>query len=287
MRTGIGGCLVLAATISVWLAPARATEVHDLDDDPEGHRAKTMYEVVRLGPDEALDPAAVRMDLDYIDMMSRHHAGAQAMSEDYLGDEQGANPVLRKLADAIIYNQGFEITVLARARESVAREPVVLDLGLARLAVRELGVDGLEHRPPKFIPKPAPTGRELALLPPERITAYDVAFAKGMMIHHQAAADMAWKYNQDPMARNRVLRLLNLGIIREQLYEIGFLGDVVARYPGDAAAVQPTMPLGMDMGGMHGGHGELPDPLAWRAPDLPLSPFLGALGIVPSAAGER
>jgi hypothetical protein len=33
-----------------------------------------------------------------------------------------------------------------------------------------------------------PTGRQLALLPPERITAYDVAFAKGMMIRHQAAA---------------------------------------------------------------------------------------------------
>jgi hypothetical protein len=53
------------------------------------------------------------------------------MSEDYLGDERGTNPILRKLADAIIYNQGFEIAVLARARESVTREPVVLDLGLA------------------------------------------------------------------------------------------------------------------------------------------------------------
>lgn len=206
MEPWIGGRLVLVAALSAWIAPPWATEVHDLDDDSEGHRAKTMLEVIWLGPDGAADHVAAEMDLNYIDMMSRQHAGARAMSRDYLGDGRGTNAVLRKLADGIIYNQGFEIAVLARARADVERPVRVLDLGFARIGLRELGVDGLEHRPPKFIPWPPPTGRELALLPPERITGYDVAFAKGMMIHHQAAVDMTWKYNLEPMARNRVLR---------------------------------------------------------------------------------
>ena len=181
--------------------------------------------------------------------MSRHHAGAQAMSRNYLRDEKGTNPALRKLADAIIYNQGFEIEVLARAREGVTREPAVLDLGFTRLAARELGVDGLEHRRPKFIARPPPTGGDLALLPPERISAFDVAFAKGMMIHHQAATDMAWEYNQDPTASNRVLRLLNLDIIREQLYEIGFLGEVGGAC-GDLGTFVPLVVGGMIVGGL-------------------------------------
>ncbi|HEX6015108.1 MAG TPA: DUF305 domain-containing protein [Geminicoccaceae bacterium] len=104
------------------------------------------------------------------------------------------------------------------------------------------------------MPKPAPTTAELDLAPRAEVSAYDVAFAKGMMMHHQAALDMAWDYNGDPMAQNRVLRLMNTDIIREQRYEIAFLEDVVARYPGDAAAVEPVMPLGMQMDhGQHGG----------------------------------
>jgi uncharacterized protein (DUF305 family) len=139
------------------------------------------------------------------------------------------------------------------AREGVTRPPEVLDLGFARVATRELGVDGLEHRW-RFIPKPAPTTAELDLAPGAEVSAYDVAFAKGMMMHHQAALDMAWDYNGDPMAQNRVLRLMNTDIIREQRYEIAFLEDVVARYAGDAAAVEPVMPLGMQMDhGQHGG----------------------------------
>jgi len=249
--------LMLGAALMSWTAPAGATEIHGLDEEQEGHRDKVMYQVVPLGRGEGVDPALARTDLEYIDMMSRHHAGAQTMSEDYLADPRGTNPVLRKLADAIITNQGFEIAVLARAREGVTRPPEVQDLGFGRVATRELGVDGLEHRW-RFIPKPAPTTAELDLVPGAGVSEYDVAFAKGMMIHHQAALDMAWEYNRNPAAENRVLRLLNTGIIREQRYEIGFLEDVVARYPGDADAVQPTMPKGMPM--HHGQHvGETDD----------------------------
>jgi len=263
-----------------------ANEVHDLDDDPEGHWGKTMYQITVSGPEDQSAMAAARtMDLEYIDMMSRHHAGAQTMLEDYISDERGTNPILRKLSDAIITNQGFELAILTLARESVSRPPTTLDFGFARIATRELGVDGLEHRW-RFIPKHPPGRRELALLPPEQITEFDVAFANGMMIHHQAAVGMAWKYNQDPIAQNRVLRLMNLDIIREQLYEIGLLGDLVSRYPGDAGAVEPTMPLGMDMGGMHG-QGMMVDPGSWQHPDLPLGALLTAIGIVPAIGEEE
>lgn len=249
---------ILAVVVS-WPTLARANPVDDLDNELEGHRDKTMYEVIPLGPREGVDPALARRDLELIDSMSRHHAGAQAMARDYLADPRGTNVVLRKLSSAMITNQGFEIAVLARARESVVKPPRISDSGLGRVGIRELGVDGLEHRW-RFIPWPTPTRLELALLPNSGTSDYDVAWAKGMTLHHRAAMDMARKYNGDPQGQNRVLRLLNLGIISDQYYEIGFMDKVVANYPGDAAAVQPIMPMGMSMdasggGGMGGGQG--------------------------------
>ena len=123
--------LPLVVAIAAWSTAALANEVHDLDDDPEGHRDKTMYQITISGPeDQSAMAAAQTMDLEYIDMMSRHHAGAQTMSEDYISDERGTNPILRKLSDAIITNQGFELAILALARESVSRPPTILDFGL-------------------------------------------------------------------------------------------------------------------------------------------------------------
>lgn len=244
---------VLALVIG-WVGPARGNEVHDLGDDPKGHRDKTMYEVVPLGTGENVDPALGRKDLDYIDTMNRHHEGAQAMSRDYLADPRGTNQVLRKLSSAIINNQGFELAVLAAARESVAKPPVVWNAGFVHIGIRELGIDGLEHRW-RFMPWPAPSPIELALLPRSEISEFDVAWAKGMTMHHQAAVDMAWAYNRDHLGRNRVLRLMNLDIIREQRYEIGLLDQLVARYPGDETAIQAIMPKGMPMGSSGGGRG--------------------------------
>ena len=80
------------------------------------------------------------------------------------------------------------------------------------------------------MPWPAPSPIELALLPRSEISEFDVAWAKGMTMHHQAAVDMAWAYNRDPLGRSRVLRLMNLDIIREQRYEIGLLDQLIVRY---------------------------------------------------------
>ena len=88
-------------------------------------------------------------------------------------------------------------------------------------------------------------------------------FAKEMMIHHQGALDMAERYNADPQATNLILKRLNLDIIADQSYEIGFLQQIVDRFPGDPDAVEiddqiPGMEgmdhEGMDHEGMdHGG----------------------------------
>jgi hypothetical protein len=71
-------------------------------------------------------------------------------------DPRGTNPILRKLAHAIIANQRFEIALLDDVRRRVQTEPeAVADLGLTRIVRREIG--GLEHqwqfvkrRPPGF-----------------------------------------------------------------------------------------------------------------------------------------
>ena len=83
-------------------------------------------------------------------------------------------------------------------------------------------------------------------------------FAKEMMIHHQAAVDMARQYNADPDAANLILKRLNLDIVADQSYEIGFLQQIVDRYPGDPDAVEiadeiPGME-GMHHGAGHGSH---------------------------------
>jgi uncharacterized protein (DUF305 family) len=77
-----------------------------------------------------------------------------------------------------------------------------------------------------------------------------VKFAKEMMIHHQAALDMAREYNADPQATNLILKRLNLDIIVDQSYEIGFLQQIVDRFPGDpdAVGIDDMIPGMMDMG---------------------------------------
>ena len=140
------------------------------------------------------------------------------------------------------------------ACHAAAEPETVLDLGVARIVRRPAGIDGLEHEwgilkrePPGFV--------DLALAPGLESTDRDVKFAKEMMIHHQGAVDMARRYNADPVATNLILKRLNLDIIVDQSYEIGFLQQIVDRYPGDpdAVAIAEQIPgmEGMPMGG-HG-----------------------------------
>ena len=113
--------------------------------------------------------------------------------------------------------------------------------------MHEWGV--LRREPPGFV--------DLALAPGLQSSERDVKFAREMMIHHQGALEMARRYNADPQATNLILRRLNLDILADQSYEIGFLQQIVDRFPGDPDAVEiddqiPGME-GMDHGGM--GHG--------------------------------
>jgi hypothetical protein len=69
---------------------------------------------------------------------------------------------------------------------------------------------------------------------------------------------MARRYNADPQARNLILKRLNRDIVVDQSYEIGFLEQIVDRFPGDPDAVEidemiPGME-DMDHGAGHAGH---------------------------------
>jgi uncharacterized protein (DUF305 family) len=231
---------------------------YEPDEGTEAHVPTVVHDLLLLGPGEPVDPATIRADLDYAAQMRRHHEGAVTMSRDYLEDPHGTNPVLRKLARAIIANQRFEIALLEVVQRYAATEPAtVLDLGAVRLVRRPAGIDGLEHawgvlrrEPPGFL--------DLALAPGLESSERDVRFAKEMMIHHQGALAMARRYNADPQARNLILKRLNRDIVVDQSYEIGFLQQIVDRFPGDPAAVEIADPIpgmeGMDHGAGHAGH---------------------------------
>jgi uncharacterized protein (DUF305 family) len=228
---------------------------YESDDGTEAHVPTVAYQVLVLPPGETIDPGIIRADLDYTAAMKRHHEGAVTMSTDYLDDPRGTNPILRKLARAIIANQRFEIAVLDDIRRRAATGPeTVADLGSARIVRRQMGVDGLEHQW-RFIKRRPPGFLDLALAPGLEASERDVKFSKEMMLHHQMALDMARRYNADPKATNLILRRLNLDIIVDQAYEIGFLQQIVDRFPGDPDAVEIDCSIpGMDMPmGEHGG----------------------------------
>jgi uncharacterized protein (DUF305 family) len=228
---------------------------YEPDEGTEAHVPTVVHDMLILGPEETLDPRTIRADLDYAAGMQQHHEGAVTMSSDYLEDPQGTNPVLRKMARGIIANQRFEIALLEVVQRQVAAEPqTILDLGFARIVRRQAGVDGLEHEW-GVLKRDPPGALDLALAPGLASSERDVKFAKEMMIHHQAAVDMARRYNADPEARNLILKRLNRDIVVDQAYEIGFLQQIVARFPGDPDAVGiadqiPGME-GMDHGAGH------------------------------------
>ena len=91
----------LAAFLIAFSGVSWAIE-YESDEGTEAHVPTVAYEVLVLPPGETIDPAIIRADLDYTAAMKRHHEGAVTMSTDYLDDPRGTNPILRKLARAII-----------------------------------------------------------------------------------------------------------------------------------------------------------------------------------------
>lgn len=251
--------LVLGLSSAAW-----ATEYDNDDDDRSGHVPVVAYQMFMLEPGQTVDPAIVRADLEYVAGMVPHHEGALTMSNEYLEDPRGTNPILRELAHAIIANQRFEIALLEQVRRRVEKEPQTLaDLGFTRVARRELGIDGLEHEW-KFVKRRPPGFLDLALAPGLEASERDVKFSREMMLHHQMAIDMARAYNADPNAANLILKRLNFDIMVDQANEIALLQQIVERFPGDPDAVEiddmiPGMDMPMDHGGGmdHGGHGSM------------------------------
>jgi uncharacterized protein (DUF305 family) len=217
------------------------------------------------------DPAAIRADRDYIAGMRPHHAGALTMAQEYLTDPQARSPVLRRLAEAIVRNQSFEIGLLDEVARNLDRPPVVLNLGVVRLAVQPMATEGLGQMQ-RFIRSPIPSPLA-ALSAPGAVTARDVQFAKGMTIHHQAALEMARAYHANPDARNQFLGLMNVDIITDQSQEIALMRSVIATYPGDPNAVRVDASMihgmeGMRHGGGHGAHGGTAMPQPEAAPPV-------------------
>ncbi|HCM84230.1 MAG TPA: DUF305 domain-containing protein [Alphaproteobacteria bacterium] len=187
-------------------------------------------------------PASRAADMEFVKGMTPHHAGALTMSEEYLNNPGASSPTLKKLARGIIHNQKFEIGMLA-AIHTLAEKPLA-EIG----EYRAVAVQGLAQNQ-KFIFAPMPDSFGLR---GENISAADVAFAKGMIVHHQGAVDMAHDYLNNPNATNNYLRLMCNDIITDQSQEIALMEAVISAYPGDAAAVKPAKVHGMD----HMGHGK-------------------------------
>ncbi|KAA0679531.1 DUF305 domain-containing protein [Roseomonas genomospecies 6] len=242
----LGSALALVLTLS-------ATPMAMADGGGGGDWHETVVYELELVSGGAADPAVLRADLDYVIGMREHHAGALTMSEEYLA--KGRNPVLRRMAGAIIANQEYEIAVLDEVKRQVEQPPKVLvDFGATKLIRRPVATEGLEHQL-AYVKAPPPTALDLWTTR-GAVDEYDVRWAMAMIAHHQGALDMARAYNADPNGKNSFLREMNYDIVQDQTYEIGLLESVVARYPGDASAIKldPSMVHGMSM---HGGHGTM------------------------------
>lgn len=242
--------VALFAALCTGLPALALASSYEPDEPYRGHVPAPAFEIYGSA---AAAEAAAAADRDYAVKMGKHHQGAVTMSRAYLADPRGTHPVIRRLAEAIIANQDFEIAVLDRVDRASEHPPrAVNDL----LISRQAGYDGLEHEW-RFVKWPPPGFLEL-WLDPQALSAFDVQFAKGMIIHHHAAIDMARAYSADSAADNGILKAMNRNIVIDQRYEIELLEKLIRRYSGnpDEVAVDPAMIHGMpDQGAGHGGHG--------------------------------
>ncbi|MBW8268973.1 DUF305 domain-containing protein [Caldovatus aquaticus] len=277
-RAGLAAAAAMLAALAG--PPARADQATDpLREYAPGDAPvpSIWFDVLILPP--GADPAeaaraAAEADRRYVAAMRAHHAGALTMARAYLADPNASSPVLRRLAQAIIENQAYEIALLDDIARRIEERPRLADLGFVRLALRPLATENLGQIW-GFRRAPLPGIAEALADGP--VTERDVQFAKAMTIHHQAALDMARAYNADPNARNGVLKWLNVGIIADQSQEIALMRRVIAAYPGDPEAVRvdPSMIHGME------GHAAAPGHAGGHAAEAP------AAAPAPTAAPAR
>lgn len=244
---------IAALLISCASIPAVSSEYQE-DEEEEGHIDAPTYRVMLMSPDDHTVHEHMQRDLKYVDEMSEHHRGAVRMSEAYLNDPQGTNPFLRRMANAIIFNQRFEIGWLADIKRRLGEgTKEIMSFGDQKLVLVPQGLTGMEHRQ-QFMPAPI-RSVTTTVTSSKPYSEIDIQFAKGMKMHHEMALDMAHEYNADPAGGNRVIKEINLGILADQTVEIGLLEEVIAAYDGDAEAVEipPEMHemMGMPMDMQH------------------------------------
>ena len=125
---------------------------YEPDEPYRGHVPAPAFEIYGSA---AAAEAAAAADRDYAAKMGKHHQGAVTMSRAYLADPRGTHPIIRRLAEAIIANQDFEIAVLDRVDRAADHPPGTVD---DVLVSRQAGYDGLEHEwrfvkwPPAGVP---------------------------------------------------------------------------------------------------------------------------------------
>ncbi|MCK6418280.1 MAG: DUF305 domain-containing protein [Alphaproteobacteria bacterium] len=194
-----------------------------------------------------------KADLDFVAGMRPHHAGALSMSRDYLESPSASNDALKSLARGIIKNQEFEIVVLDSIEHFMA--PPVHDTGAEGKEWRQVAAEGQVQKK-RFFRAPMPSywggGDD------RTVSARDVQFAKAMIIHHQAAVDMAHDYLRNPAGANGYLRQMCKDIILDQEQEIALMNRIIAAFPGDADSVHITPDMIHGMEGMTHGHNTPP-----------------------------
>lgn len=235
--------LILSLLASALIAGAAQAAIEEGYDARDAPIPSTWY--------GAADPGAMLADRAYLAGMRPHHAGALTMSEEYLADPAGRSPVLRALAIAIIRNQRFEIGLMDEVARNLSQTPVNLGLGRFRITLQPTATEGLAQTQ-RFIRSPIPGLADS--LGGNPVSARDVQFARGMVIHHQAAVEMAQGYLTNPVARRGYLSLMNVDLMTDQTQEIALMQSVLRAYPGDVA----TVPLDPSM--IHGMEGMNPTP---------------------------
>jgi uncharacterized protein (DUF305 family) len=216
-------------------------------------------------------------DLDFIKGMRPHHAGALTMSDEYLNDRDARNPALKSLAEGIIRNQTFEIGMLDKVETFMQPPAPEGTRSLRQIAVKDLG------QRQKFIRSVSPS--HLAQrMEAQDVSVRDVQFAKAMIVHHQAALDMAHDYLADPAARNGYLELMCLDILVDQSQEIALMHAIIHNYKGNADAIKidDSMVHGMEgmkhggkQGAQHKGHTPAPKKAVKKAAPAKADPHAG------------
>ncbi|KIU28355.1 hypothetical protein SR39_26085 [Methylobacterium radiotolerans] len=107
----VGGRMMMRPTLAASEPPAASSTSFD---------AMMAQSMTRMHADMMVPPSG-DPDRDFAAMMIPHHEGAIAMAKAEL--LYGKNPVLRRLAQGIVVEQGQEIDVMRRALASLPKAP--------------------------------------------------------------------------------------------------------------------------------------------------------------------